>query len=114
MSAVFPIAFLDPPYVFNANVTNIPGSGSLPIQVVADIGFSAPYALQYADTTGDWIGVYTGDVGIEVLRTIIGNGLSTTIPLVIAAHSRVSLRSLTASPITNGQLSIVFLGYRPN
>lgn len=110
MNILFPIAFLDPPQLFNATVTNIPGSGSLPLQVVANIGLKAPYAIQYTDTTGDAIGVYTGIVGQEVLRTIIGNGTSNTVPVVIGHDSRVSLRSMSASPITNGYLTLVFLG----
>ena len=113
-NSVFPIAFLDPPHVLNSYVTNIPGSGSPPLQVVANIGLSAPYLLQFADTTGEWVGVYTGPAGSEILRTIIGNGLSSIVPLVISANSRVSLRNMGASPITNGEISIVFLGYKPN
>lgn len=111
MINTFPIAFFDAPQVLQANVTNIPGAGSSTLQVVADIGRKAPYAIQYADSTGDWIGVYVGAVGEEVLKTIIGNGLTLIVPVVIPAHSRVSLRSMTSSPITNGQLVCVFLGF---
>lgn len=112
MNNLYPIAFFDAPQVLQAYVTNIPGAASLPLQVVANIGFSAAYSIQFADSTGDWIGVYTGAVGQEVLRTIIGNGLSQIVPVVIPAQSRVSLRSMTASPITNGNLVVTFLGYK--
>lgn len=111
MTTVFPIAFLDPPQILSAKVTNIPGSGSLPIQVVANIGFKSAYAIYYTDTTGDFIGVYTGSAGNEILSCIIGGGLTSTTPVVIPANARVSLRSITASPITNGQLVMTFLGY---
>lgn len=110
MNAVFPIAFLDAPQVLATNVTNIPGGGSSPLQVVADLGFKAAYGIQFQDSTGDSIGVYSGDSGHEILKTIIGNGLSLIIPIVFAAHSRISLRSMTASAITNGYLTIIFLG----
>ncbi len=111
MEALFPIYFIDAPEILNTSVTPIPGSASLPLQIVAESGLKAAYAVQYIDSTGDWIGLYTGSVGNEVLRCIIGGGLSLTVPVVIAHNSRVSLRSMTTSPITNGRLTISFLGY---
>lgn len=111
MTAVFPIAFLDPPQILSANVTNIPGAASSPLQVVANIGFKSAYAIYYTDTTGDFIGVYTGSVGHEILSCIVGGGLTSTAYVVIPANARVSLRSITSSAITNGQLVMTFLGY---
>ncbi len=106
----FPIFFIDPPEVLNTYVTNIPGSGSSPLQVVANSGFKAAYYISFTDSTGDPIGVYTGLSGSEILRTIIGNGVTAITPVVIAANSRVSLRSMTASAITTGYITITFLG----
>lgn len=111
MNVVYPVAFIDPPELLNTTVTNIPGSGSNPLQVVADLGIKVAYAIQFQDTTGDAIGVYAGPVGEEVLKTIIGNGVTTSVNVVLANHSRISLRSMTATPITNGNITIVFLGY---
>jgi hypothetical protein len=108
---LYPIAFFDPPHVLQANVSNIPGTASSPLQVIADIGFKASYAIDYIDTTGDYIGVYTGPAGHEVLNCIIGGGLSNRAWSVIPAKSRVSLRSMTASSITNGQLTCTFMGF---
>lgn len=110
MNAVFPIAYLDPPAVLNSYVTNIPGSLSSTLQVVANIGVKAAFAIQYTDTTGDYIGVYIGAPGQEVLRTIIGGGQTTIVPVVIPAQSRVSVRSMSTIAITNGNISCVFLG----
>lgn len=107
---LFPIFFIDAPEVLNASVTNIPGSGSSPLQVVADSGFKGSYAIQYIDTTGDWIGVYLGTSGHEVLKAIIGGGTVNVTPIVIPLHSRISLRSMTATAITNGKLTLSFLG----
>jgi hypothetical protein len=107
---LFPIAFLDAPQVLNTTVTPIPGSGSPTLQVVADIGFKSAYAIDYVDSTGDYIGVYLGPSGSEVLHSIIGGGVVSRAYVVIAAHSRVSFRSLTAKPITDGYLSCVFMG----
>lgn len=107
---LFPIFFVDPPHILDAYVTPIPGVGDPPLQVVADSGPKAAYAIQYIDTTGQYIGVFTGSVGNEVLRTIIGGGLVSDTNVVIAANSRVSLRSMNAAPITNGKLTITFMG----
>lgn len=109
-SPLFPIYFIDAPAILNTNVTPIPGVASLPIQVVANSGFKAAYGVTWLDTTGDYIGLYTGAVGVEVLRCIIGGGVVTDTPVVIAAHSRISLRSMTSSSITNGDIAITFLG----
>ncbi len=96
--------------MLNASVTPIPGSGSNPLQVVANIGLKAAFAIDYADSTGDYIGVYVGPAGSEVLHSIIGGGVVSRAYVVIAANSRVSLRSLTASAISNGYLSCIFMG----
>lgn len=112
MSAnVYPIAYLDSPKVLEAFVTNIPGAGASPLQVVANIGFKAAYAVDFIDSIGDFIGVYYGASGSEALAGIIGGGLNSRAWMVIPALSRVSLRSMTASPITNGLLTITFMGY---
>lgn len=107
---LFPIAFMDAPKVLNASVTPIPGSGSAPVQVVANLGHKAAHAIDYIDNTGDYIGVYTGPIGQEILVVIIGGGAVTRAYVVIPALARVSLRSITSSPITNGYLSMNFMG----
>lgn len=111
MNNLFPIAFLDAPQVLNASVTSIPGSGSSPLQVVADIGFKAAHAIDYSDSTGDYVGVYVGAIGHEKLVSIIGGGVTTRACVVLAAHSRISLRSITSSAITNGYISCIFMGF---
>lgn len=107
---IYPICFFDAPQVLNASVTPIPAASASPLQVVANLGTRAAYGIDFTDTTGDYIGVYVGPSGHEQLYTIIGGGLAKTTYVVIAARSRVSLRSMTASPITNGYLTCVFLG----
>lgn len=96
--------------MLNASVTSIPGSGSATLQVCKDIGIRAAYAISYIDSTGDYIGIYVGPSGSETLLCVVGGGTSTTVPGVIAARSRVSVRSMTASAITNGNLFCTFLG----
>lgn len=111
MNYNFPIAFFDAPEIVNCSVTPIPGSGSLPLQVIADSGFKSAVAIDYIDTTGDYIGVYLGSVNSEKLLCIIGGGLNTRAWGVFPAHSRVSLRSMTASSITNGLLVGTLMSY---
>lgn len=107
---LFPIYYIDPPQILNTFVTNIPGSGSLPLQVVLNSGSRAAYGIDYIDTTGDYIGVYVGVSGSEVLMCIVGGGLSRDVAVVIPAKSRVSLRSITSVAITTGYLTLTFLG----
>lgn len=83
---------------------------SLPLEVVHNLGNRASYAIDFMDSTGDYIGVYLGPVGNEVLITIIGGGAISRAWVVCPVHSRVSLRSVTSSPITNGYLSCTFMG----
>lgn len=111
MDGLLPIAFLDSPKVIDTAVTPIPGSGSLPLQVVANLGVKATLAIDYLDTTGDFIGVYSGAANFEQLTTIIGGGTTNRAYVVLPAKSRISLRSITASPITSGYLSCIFMGY---
>lgn len=111
MNYNFPIAFFDAPEIINANVTPIPGSGSLPLQVIADSGVRSAVAIDFIDTTGDFIGVYLGLPGAETLLCIIGNGQNSRSWGVFPARSRVSLRSMTASAITNGTLVGTLMSY---
>lgn len=111
MNYNFPIAFFDAPEIVNTSVTPIPGSASLPLQVIADSGLRSAVAIDYLDTTGDQIGVYLGPSGQETLLCIIGNGQNGRGWGVFAAHSRVSLRSMTASSITNGILIGTLMSY---
>lgn len=110
MGNLFPICFLDPPQVLNAYVTNIPGSGSSPLQVIANSGTKAAHAIDYLDTTGDDVGVYIGQSGQEILRCILGGGAISRATVVIPAASRVSLRSMTATAVTNGNLTMTLMG----
>lgn len=110
MYNLFPVAFMDSPQVLVASITNIPGSASLPLQVVSDLGFINSMAIDYIDSTGDYIGVYVGASGQEILRCIIGGGVTARAYSQMPAHSRICLRSMSTSPITNGQLMCAFMG----
>lgn len=111
MNYNFPIAFFDSPEIVDTTVTPIPASSAPPLQVIADSGFKSAVAIDYIDTTGDFIGVYLGPAGHERLACIIGNGLNSRAWVVFAAHSRVSLRSMTNVAITNGTLAGTLMSY---
>lgn len=111
MNYNFPIAFFDPPELLNCTVTPIPAASGNPLQVIADSGFRSAVAIDYIDTTGDFIGVYLGSPGNEKLLCIIGNGQTSRAWAVFPAHSRVSLRSMTNTAITNGTLSGTLMSY---
>lgn len=113
MDGIFPVAFMDAPRVLNASVTPIPGAASLPLEVVHNLGTRAAYAIDYIDSTGDYIGVYLGAANSERLATIIGGGVVTRAWVTLPAGSRISLKSITSSPITNGYLSCTFMGFPP-
>lgn len=111
MNYNFPIAFFDSPGILNTSTTSIPGSGALPLQVIADSGFKSALAMDFIDTTGEFIGVYLGAPGQEKLLCIVGGGQNGRSWGVFAAHSRVSLRSMTSSPITNGTIVGTLMSY---
>lgn len=111
MNYNFPIVFFDSPEIINTTVTPIPAASSSPLQVIADSGFKSAVAIDYVDTTGDFIGVYLGKAGFETLLCIIGNGQTKRAWGVFPAHSRVSLRSMTNTPITNGNLVGTLMSY---
>lgn len=111
MDKLFPIGFMDAPKVLDASVTGIPGAASLPLQIIADSGPKAAYAIEFTDSTGDYMGLYTGPVGSETLRCMIGGGaMYVRASVVIAAHSRVSIKSLQSASITNGNLTMSLMG----
>lgn len=111
MNYNFPIAFFDAPQIVNMSVTPIPGAASPPLQVISDTGTRSGVAIDYIDTSGDFIGVYLGQAGFETLLLIIGNGQNDRAWGVFPAHARVSLRSMTSSSITNGTLVGTVMSY---
>lgn len=102
MSLVIPICFFDPPLVIDTSVTPIPAISDSPLQVILNSGINTGVGVAYNDRTGDFIGVYIGNPGIETLCCIIGNGISGVSWGKIPANSRISLGSMSTSPITFG------------
>lgn len=82
--------------ILDTSVTNIPGSASSPVQVIASTAAEIK-AIQLLDTTGAFVGVYVGGIGSEVLKFVMGPGSDQTIEHNIPAASRVSLKRLDAT-----------------
>jgi hypothetical protein len=96
--------------ILDTSSTNIAGSAASPTQVVASLA-AAVKAMQILDTTGAFIGLYTGPSGSEVLRLIIGPGSDQTIDHAIPSATRISLKRLdSTTAISSGIVAINFLG----
>lgn len=105
-----PAYLFDAPQVLDASSTNIPGSASSTLQVIADTAASIQ-RIQYFCGIGKFIGIYRGGVGAETLVGVMGgNGLN-TIDVDIPENVRVSLRSLEAPAITTGKICCIFLRF---
>lgn len=95
--------------LLDASSTNIPGSAASPLQVVASLAATVK-KIQVLDTTGFFFGVYTGAAASEVLKFIVGPGSDQTIDASIASGTRISLRSMTTTAISSGNVAINFIG----
>jgi hypothetical protein len=102
------VAQMDTPYLDTA-VTQVPAFAASPLQVRASLP-AATKALRVADTTGQFIGVYTGGSGSEVLAGIINPGQTDSFPFPFPAGTRVSLRNMQNAAISSGALVLQFLG----
>jgi len=96
--------------ILDTSSTNIAGSASNPTQVVATLA-AAVKKIQLLDTTGAFIGVYTGAALSEVLQLVMGPGSDQTIEHSISAGTRISLKRLdSTSAVSSGIVAINFIG----
>ncbi len=96
--------------ILDTSSTNIPGNASNPVEVVASLAAEVK-ALQLLDTTGAFIGIYTGAALSETLKLVMGPGSDQTIQHTIPAGTRISLKRLDgATAISSGIVAINFLG----
>jgi hypothetical protein len=103
------VDFIDTTPVLDTSGTNIPASSSNPVAVVASLAANVK-KLKVNDTTGYYIGVYTGAALSEVLQCIIGPGEDGTIDVAMSSGERVSLRAMANTAISVGELAIQFIG----
>lgn len=95
--------------VLDASVTNIPASAGSPQEIVASLAANVK-KLKINDTTGFFIGVYTGAAASEVLQAIVGPGEDGVIEVIMSSGERVSLRHMQNSAIVSGEIALQFLG----
>lgn len=102
-------SFLDPPEVFNAAVTPIPGNGSSPLQVVASLASTA-YRIDSFESVGKAFGLYQGAPGQEHLVAILGAGMPMQHIVSINKGARLSIRAMEVAAITSGKVILQFIG----
>ncbi len=96
--------------IIDTSSSNIQGSAGAFLTVVASTA-AATKRLQILDTTGAFIGLYTGAASSEVLKLVIGPGSDQTIDAIIPAGTRISLRRLdSTTAISVGIVAINFIG----
>ena len=100
--------FIDTTPVLDSSSTNIPASASSPVEIVSSLA-SIIKKIRVNDTTGEFIGLYTGAAASEVLQCVIGPGMDGEIPVMMDGTSRVSLRNMANSTISTGKICIQFL-----
>lgn len=100
------VDLLDTPVI---DATTIAGSAGAFLQVVASTA-AAVKAVHLGDTSGSYLGLYTGAAASEVLKLVINPGSDSLVPIQIAAGTRVAIRSMEAAAPVSGNLCINFLG----
>lgn len=96
--------------ILDASSTNIPGSAGSPVTLVASLAANIS-AIQALDTTGGYIGIYTGPAASEVLQVVVGPGSDTRIEVGMTSGQRVSAKRLdSTTALSSGFLAINFLG----
>ena len=93
--------------LLDTSSTTINGSGGGFVQVVSSLG-NACKKIRIFDTTGVPMGVYVGGSGSEVFAFMTNPGLDDYIEHAIAINTRVSLRAMQSSAITNGLFAMQF------
>ena len=96
--------------VFVAN-DNIDDSAGTFLTIVASTA-SDIKEIEILDTTGGYIGLFTGPGASEVLKTVLGPGSDKTIQAQISSGTRLSVRRMDSAtvPLTSGFLAMNFLG----
>ena len=102
------VDLMDTP-LLDASASNIPASSSNSLQVIASTA-AAVKKIQVLDTTGFFIGVYSGPVATPTLLFVVGPGSDQTVEHSIPAGTLISIRSMTTSAITSGNFSMNLMG----
>lgn len=100
------VDLLDTPILAGSSINA--SAGAL-VQVVASTA-AITKKIQVSDTTGDFLGWYTGAAASEVLRAITGPGFDGILPFSFAASTRVTVRGMQATVSGAGFVSVNFIG----
>jgi len=106
---------VDPASVFattytDASSTNIPGSATAPLELIASTG-SDIKEVQVFDTTGVFLELMTGAAASEVRVALVGPGNDQPIKIEVSSGTRISVRRVdSTSAATVGSLAINYLG----
>lgn len=104
------VDLIDSTGILDTSSTNIPGSAGSPVTLVASLAAGVK-KLQVLDTTGGFIGIYTGAAASEVLQFVVGPGSDQTIEHTIAIGTRISAKRLdSTTALSSGILAINFIG----
>lgn len=103
------IDFIDTTPVLDTSSSNITASAGNPLAIVSSLAANVK-AIKVNDTTGEFIGVYTGAALSEVLQCVVGPGEDQTIEVKMSSGERVSLRNMANAAISTGKICIQFLG----
>jgi hypothetical protein len=96
--------------ILDTSSTNIPGSSGSPVTLTASLAANVK-KLQFIDTTGGFIGLYTGAAASEVLILVIGPGSDSIIEHSITSGTRISAKRLdSTTALSSGILAINFIG----
>lgn len=98
----------DEPSLFDCANTPIPRSSDPSLTVIHAAPESAVYVLHITDVIGQFIGLYGGKSGFEVLKCVIAGGGVYTKAIKVYKNERLSLRSLEDLNIATGKLFIEF------
>lgn len=102
------VDFMDTP-LLDASSTNIPGSASTPVTVVASLA-AAVKKIQVMDTTGEFIGIYSDPAGSPVLEAIYGPGSDQTVEVNLPASTVIGLRNMATGTVSVGNVALNFIG----
>jgi hypothetical protein len=90
-------------------LTNITASSGAPVAIVASLA-AAVKKVKVVEDIGEFIGLYTGAGGAEVLKCVLPLG-GGDVDVTIAAGTRISLRAMKNTAITSDTfIAINFLG----
>lgn len=91
------------------DATGINGSAGAFVEVVSSTAADVK-KIQVMDTSGVFMGIYTGAAASEVLKFIYAPGSDQTIEVNIPSGTRISLRSMESAAPTGGDIAFNFLG----